>query len=373
MNAIIISHAAVRAANRQVYRRLASRGIPVTLVVPDRWYSVLGGALHAEPEPSDSPLRVVVRRRIGRAHTNLFALWPGIDELLEQRGSNAIYLDEDPPGLMALQCAVAAQKRRAGFVILSMQNIFKRYPPPFNFIQRYVLSRANACLAATNECEETIRRRGFSGPVDIMRFAYDLQPLPQSERDAIASRYRFSRPAIGYVGRLVHEKGVDLLLRAVERLPGTHAVIGGDGPVRGSLEMLAEHLGIAKRTHFLGNLTPENALRVIGSLDVCTLPSRTMGFWKEQVGRVPIEAIAQGVPVVGSSSGGIPEITGDAGLIFAEDSVDELTACLARALDPAERPAFIGRGLARAHAEYSLDRAADVLYRSLDLSLRRAA
>lgn len=373
MHAIIVSHAAIRAANRNVYRRLATRGVPVTLVIPDRWYSVLGGVLRAEPEPEDSPLRVVVRKRIGRAHTNLYALWPGVEELIQANEPSAVYLDEDPPGFMALQCALAAHRRNAGFVILSMQNILKRYPPPFNFIQRYVLSRAHACLAASRECEQTIRGRGFTGPTSIIRFAYDLQPLDQQRRDEIARKYGFARPAVGFVGRLVPEKGVDLLLRAARQVTNAHVVIGGDGPSREDLQVLASELGIAQRVHFLGNLSPEEALSVIGALDVCTLPSRTTGFWKEQVGRVPIEAIAQGVPVVGSDSGGIPETAGDAGLIFPEDRVDDFVRCIDTALDPQQRPELIARGLARAREEYSLDRAADVLHRSLDLSVHAAA
>jgi glycosyltransferase involved in cell wall biosynthesis len=373
MNAVIVGHAAVRAANRQVYRRLAARGIRVTVAIPDRWYSVLGGVLRAEPEPLDSPLRVVVRRRIGKTHTNLYALWPGIEALIDGGTPCAIYLDEDPPGFMALQCAIAAQKRRAGFVILSLQNIFKRYPPPFNFIQRYVFSRANACVAATRECEEVIRKRGYDGPVSIMRFAYDLTPLPEGERERIAHRHGFGRPAVGFVGRLVHEKGVDLLLRAAQQLRGARIVIGGDGPERGALEALAQELGLLDRVHFLGNLAPEEALRVIGALDVCALPSRTTSSWKEQVGRVPIEAMAQAVPVVGSSSGGIPETTGDAGLIFTEESVPELTGAILQALDPRCREKLISRGLSHVRDQYSLDRAADVLHRALDLSATVAA
>jgi glycosyltransferase involved in cell wall biosynthesis len=240
-------------------------------------------------------------------------------------------------------------------------------------IQRYVFSRAGACVASSSECEDIIRKRGYRGPISIMRFAYDLRPATIDERQDVAARYGFTRPAVGFVGRLVPEKGVDLLLRATPPLRDLHVVIGGDGPERGPLEALAAELGVRDRVHFLGNLAPEEAIRVIGALDVCALPSRTTHFWKEQVGRVPIEAIAQGVPVVGSSSGGIPETAGDGGLIFTEENVDELARCIARALDPAYREGLVARGLARARDVYSLDRAAEVLHRSLDLSLAAAA
>jgi len=367
-----VSHAAIRAANRSVYRRLASRGVCVTVAVPQRWYSVLGGVLRAEPEPHDSTIRLAVRKRLGKTHTNLYMLWPGIGDLVGTRSHSAIYVDEDPPGLMALQCALAARRTRAGLVILSLQNILKRYPAPFNLIQRHVFARAGACLAATRECEEVIRLRGYRGPVTIMRFAYDLTPMPEFAREEVARRHGFGRPAVGFVGRLVHEKGVDVLLRAVQRLPNVHAVIAGDGPERGALRELVDALDLKKRVSFLGNLAPEEAVRVVGALDVCALPSRTKEFWKEQVGRVPIEAMAQGVPVVGSSSRGIAETIGGAGLLFPEEEVIELAHCIATALASPQREELSARGLALARSEYSLDRAAAALDAALQRSIEAA-
>jgi glycosyltransferase involved in cell wall biosynthesis len=62
----------------------------------------------------------------------------------------------------------------------------------------------------------------------------------------------------------------------------------------------------------------------MNSLDVLVLPSRSRSFWKEQFGRVLIEAMACGVPVIGSSSGEIPNVIGDAGLVFKEGDSAQL-------------------------------------------------
>ncbi|MGZ3521368.1 MAG: glycosyltransferase family 4 protein [Vulcanimicrobiaceae bacterium] len=199
-----------------------------------------------------------------------------------------------------------------------------------------------------------------------------MQPLRAEEREQVERQYGLRRPVVGYVGRLVPQKGVDLLVKAMAKVPRAQVVIGGDGPTRGELEDLARKLGIADRVTFLGNLSPNESLRVIGSLDVCTLPSRTTSFWKDQQPRVPVEAMAQGVPIVGSSSGGIPETIGNAGLIFPEDDVDAFAQCISRALDPSERKELTRRGLDRAREEFSLDRATDVLQEALERSIQRS-
>jgi glycosyltransferase involved in cell wall biosynthesis len=70
-------------------------------------------------------------------------------------------------------------------------------------------------------------------------------------------------------------------------------------------------------------------------LDALVLPSETRHNWKEQFGRTLVEAMASGVPVIGSDSGAIPDVIGDAGLIFHEGNIEELTAALTRLRDDA--------------------------------------
>jgi glycosyltransferase involved in cell wall biosynthesis len=90
-------------------------------------------------------------------------------------------------------------------------------------------------------------------------------------------------------------------------------------------------------------------------LDVFVLPSRTLPNWKEQFGRVLIEAMACAVPVVGSDSGEIPHVIGDGGLIFPEDDVEALHACLQQlAVDPAAREGLGAVGRARVLANFTM-------------------
>jgi glycosyltransferase involved in cell wall biosynthesis len=364
MRAIIVSHAAIKASNRRVYRALAERDCRVTLLVPDRWKSGLG-PLRAEPEPAGSPLDVRVRRRYGVAHSNLYWLDGSLRSLIAQREPAAIYVDEDPAGFMAAQ---AARTPGAGLVLLGIQNIYKRYPAPFEALQSYVFRKAAAAVSVSDQAANALRRRGYRGPNTLMPFTTDLQPPTRERRHATRETFGLRGPLAGYVGRLVPEKGVDVFITALAALPDVFGVIAGDGPERAALEHLARELGVADRLRFTGVLTPADAEHIIGALDVLVLPSRTRPNWSEQFGRVLIEAMASDVAVVASDSGAIGEVVGDGGLLVPEDDVPALAAAIERALSPFEGASIRARGLRRVRERFSHHVAVDALYDALRLA-----
>jgi glycosyltransferase involved in cell wall biosynthesis len=125
--------------------------------------------------------------------------------------------------------------------------------------------------------------------------------------------------------------------------------IVGAGPEQGRLTDLAQKLGLQERVR-LDPLIPSTQMpALLAQWDALVLPSRTRPNWKEQFGRVLVEAMACGVPAVGSDSGELPNVIGDAGLVFPEGDVEALAAHL-RALrdDPALRADLAARGRARA-------------------------
>jgi glycosyltransferase involved in cell wall biosynthesis len=98
-------------------------------------------------------------------------------------------------------------------------------------------------------------------------------------------------------------------------------------------------------------------------MDVLVLPSRTMPTWKEQFGRVLIEAMACGVPVIGSDSGEIPTTIGEAGMVFSEGDADGLAAQIARLYnDPVLRMGLGEKARKRAAENFSTSKVG-TLYR----------
>ena len=174
----------------------------------------------------------------------------------------------------------------------------------------------------------------------------------------------------GYAGRLVPEKGIDLLLRAIAQLPaGARAPVVGSGPERARLMRLAAELGLAGRVTWTPLVPSAEMPGVLAGFDCLVLPSRTRPNWKEQFGRVLVEAMACGVPVIGSTSGELPLVIGDAGLLFPEGDAAGLAQKLLELWrQPEQRAALAVRGRERMLARYTQRRVAQAtveLYRSL--------
>ena len=120
------------------------------------------------------------------------------------------------------------------------------------------------------------------------------------------------------------------------------------------LEQLARDLGIQERVQFDGAISSAQMPAYLQQLDVLVLSSRTLPNWKEQFGRILVEAMASGVAVVGSDSGEIPHVIGDAGLVFPEDDVDALHDRLLNLMRSDElRQQLAERGRQRVLANYT--------------------
>jgi glycosyltransferase involved in cell wall biosynthesis len=129
-----------------------------------------------------------------------------------------------------------------------------------------------------------------------------------------------------YVGRLSEEKGVDVLLEALERAPTLRVEIVGDGPERSSLERLAASLGVGERVRFRGRLPAVDVHEALRTAAVATVPSR----WYENMPITVLEAFAAGVPVVASALGGLPELIEDGrdGMLVPPDEPGALADAL---------------------------------------------
>jgi glycosyltransferase involved in cell wall biosynthesis len=163
---------------------------------------------------------------------------------------------------------------------------------------------------------------------------------------------------VGFGGRLVAEKGVDLVIRAAAAAQW-RVVVLGDGPERRSLERLSRELGMGDRCHFAGHVESTTVPDWLQAFDALALASRATRRWMEQFGRILVEAMAAGVPVVGSASGAIPAVIGEAGILVPENDVAALTAALVRlGASVEERRALGSRGRDRVVTRFSSTRIA---------------
>ena len=125
------------------------------------------------------------------------------------------------------------------------------------------------------------------------------------------------------------------------------------------MERQVRDAGLDSVVRFVPALAPAQVPGFLRDLDVLVLPSKRTAVWKEQFGRVLVEAMACKVPVIGAASGAIPEVIGDAGLVFPEGNAEGLLGCLRRLV---ESPALAGelaeRGYARVTELYTQERIA---------------
>lgn len=146
-----------------------------------------------------------------------------------------------------------------------------------------------------------------------------------------------------YIGRLVLEKGVPVLLRAASRVEkeglNFRLKIVGDGPERQNLEALSDRLGLGPRTEFMGALPAETAADALGDATAIVVPS----VWEETAGLVAMEQMIRGRLVIASDIGGLAELVGDAALKFPAGDADALALCMKRVLENPEIAARRGK------------------------------
>jgi glycosyltransferase involved in cell wall biosynthesis len=318
MKVLGISHSAVAGPYREKWRLLAKRrGWKLTLALPEAWPE--GGAmLRADGAPFGSLGHAVLPTRLtGRIG---FFSYRGLAALVGSLRPDLIYCEEEPYSLAALQAARAARRCGAAFVFFSWENIRRNFKPPLNWVRGRVQRLSAGAVLGNSEGMALYRSWGFEGPMAL---------VPQYGVDGKIFRPKRMKPGFkaGYVGRLVREKGADLFVRACA-LAGLPGRIVGRGPDELALKALASAL--KADVEFVPFVPFEERHAIYEGLSALVLPSRGTAKWKEQFGRVIIEAGACGVPTLGSDSGAIPEVVGKGGMIFKEGDAPALAGLLAK-------------------------------------------
>lgn len=352
MRVVILSKTFVAPPAQRLLEWLARQpGIDLTLVTPPCWRGDDGG-LHPYQPTYTAGYRVVVLpiARNGRYHLYTYRrLAAALDDLQP----DLLHIDEEPYNLATAQAVRLACQRGIPAVVVAWQNLMRCYPPPFAWLERYVYRHTAAIIAGNAGAADVVRDKGYRGPRHTFAVhGIDPADWPSRLPDPPAPDASFT---VGYIGRLVPEKGVDLLLHALARLPErVRLVVIGRGPAAGALRALATDLDVAPRVTWQAYVPPLALPPAMRALDALALPSRTRPGWAEQFGRVLAEAMASGVPVIGAAIGAIPDVIGDAGLLFPDNDATALAGCIAALADDTARWRDLARrGRSRALTEFT--------------------
>jgi len=352
MNLTIIYHCGLTDNAKAFYREFARQGVKITAIVPKK---IKVDSVHAksnfltvskrdfEPAYSLIPVDLI------NIHRYNLGFYPRqLLKALKASKPDIIHVFNEYSSLTATEavfCRNFLYGRKVPMINYSFQNIkfnispsffsfslkdlaeaFKRlliYPFIFAYNRRYI----DGIIGANTEAIENVK--AIHPGITTERIFWGIDFNNFHPKNGSLCRRRLGLPEdiklVGYVGRLVKEKGLDKLIEAVSRSK-CHLVLIGDGKHKQTLNKMVSFLGIKDRVYLRNSLSSSELVDYYNCLDALILPSQTTSVWKEQYGKVLAEAMACNISIIGSSSGAIPEVLKGypKHLIFKEDSVDDL-------------------------------------------------
>jgi glycosyltransferase involved in cell wall biosynthesis len=358
-----ISHSSLTPTLRERERALASNysDIDLQVITAREWRE-------AEVDvkaTTDDLFPVLAPRTLLSQHVQLFAWNPlTVIAALRRHRPHLIDLNHEPFSVGCAQMLTLCNwfAPRAAIILQTAQNIHRQYPPPFCWAEKRAFRRVDAAYACSETTREVMRAKGFEKPMAIIPFGVDQRFFAAAQT---SSRAVDEPLTIGYVGRMLPGKGLNILAEALSQLGPTNwkLLVVGDGPERPSFETQITQLGLADRVQFVGAISYDDVPAIFSQLDMLVMPTQTTSRIREQFGRVLVEAMASSVPVIGSTSGAIPEVIADAGLIVPEGDAKELAGAIERLLlNPGLRAQLARAGSERVERHYSWSRVADNTY-----------
>jgi glycosyltransferase involved in cell wall biosynthesis len=353
MKIVMLSKALVSGAYQKKLEELARLpGVELLALVPPAWREPGAGIIRLERSFTEGyRLETLPMVLNGQHHLHFY---PGLRSVLERERPDVFHIDEEAFNLATFQAMRAGVAVEARCCFYNWANMERNYPPPFGWFEQYTFRHAAHAIVGNQEAADIIRRHGYRGAITLLpQFGVDPDLFaPPAETQPRSAQAPF---IIGYLGRLVAAKGVFDLLEALAGLPEqARLLLVGSGDLRPQIEQRARELHIQERVTIRGAVPSTDVPEVLRGLDALVLPSHTMPNWKEQFGRILVEAMSCGVPVVGSSSGEIANVIGGAGLVFPERNIAALRNALRLLLDDAGLRRALGRrGRERVLAHYT--------------------
>lgn len=323
MKILAIGHSYVIDSNRKFWNQAAEvNNCEIDLVVPKTWKSNLVNTVKFEYNSvSDDNLNTLFPLSVyfsGNGSLYHFE-WINLYKVLSSKKYDVIFLFQETWALSLAQLIFLKAltiNSHTQIHLAVCQNIIK---PKLAWIipwERCLTSNVKRIWYCTSEILKVLKYKRISNSTGYLAFTFDqsiYQPKIKNAEEIIR---------LGYMGRLTEEKGLDTLIDSARMLKSkgykVELHLAGSGPL---LEKLTDDFIIKH-----GLLAHREAHHFYHKFDIFVLPSKTRLFWKEQFGRVLVESTASGTPVIGSSSGAIPEVIEKIGFgeVFKESDAQDL-------------------------------------------------
>ncbi|MEL6438138.1 MAG: glycosyltransferase [Cyanobacteria bacterium J06621_8] len=362
LRVLFISHAYVVGVNQGKLKAIADTGeVEVALLAPSNWKALeWNRTIELETPFSEIKIYSAPVWFTGRVGAHVYNPLK-ILQVIKDFKPDVIQVEEEIFSLCALGVAFWAQLLKKPMVVFGWENQLRSLPIFRRWVRDFVMGVTSLYLAGNQDGAKVMQQWNFGGQLEIMpQMGVDISLFSPSKR---ASQDKFT---IGFLGRLAPEKGLDILFTAISQLKQQNldfqVALCGSGVSEGDLRQQADAQAISERLIWRGAVRHEVAPVELGKFDVLVLPSRSIATWKEQFGHVIIEAMAMGIPVIGSSCGEIPHVIGCEDLVFPEGNPVALAEILKRVIcDRNWREEMGNYGIERVNQFYSHERIAQRL------------
>ncbi|QIR35688.1 glycosyltransferase family 4 protein [Tolypothrix sp. PCC 7910] len=360
MKILVASHTYIVDLNCEKLRALSQLepGIEVTVVVPKRWRP--GGVQNKviETEYKDEgAFKIVPVSNFSQNHQGLLTFGADLISLLKQFRPQVIQVEQASRGLAYTQMIILNKilGLQAKNIFFTWWNLPYELKFPVGLLEKFNLDNSHGIISGNQDGAEVLRQRGYQGPIKVMpQLGVDERIFNPHSQPELATKLGIfpDEFVVGFVGRFVPEKGLLTLLQALISIKNKpwKLLLLGRGDLQAEILKIAVENQIQNRVIIIESVPHDVVPQYINLMDTLVLPSETtykfktltaVG-WKEQFGHVIIEAMACKVPVIGSNSGEIPHVIGDAGLIFPEGDAQALANCLTQLIDNPELRQKVG-------------------------------
>ncbi len=372
MKILVASHTYIVDLNCEKLRTLSQLepGIEVTVVVPKRWKP--GGVQNKIIETQyrdEGAFKIVPISNFSQNHQGLLTFGADLISLLRQFRPQIIQVEQGSRGLSYAQMITLNKLLglKAKNIFFTWWNLPYELKLPAALLEKYNLNNSHGIISGNQDGAEILRQRGYKGSIKVMpQLGVDETLFAPKDQPKLAAKLGIEPGefVVGFVGRFVPEKGLLTLVDALATLKDKSwkLLLIGRGALQSELMNKAAENNFKDRIILVESVPHDEVYKYINLMSTLVLPSETTykfktltsAGWKEQFGHVLIEAMACKVPVIGSNSGEIPHVIGDAGLIFPEGDAKALVDCLLQLMDQPEFAENLGEmGYQKAMVQYT--------------------
>ncbi len=319
MRILAVGHCFVNHDNAKFLTILARRGHVVKIISPEYW---LENSQKMFQKKIDELVEIQVLPTVLKSNLTIYFYLFGLTKQVIRFKPDVIEFFEEPWSFSLFQICILKRLffRKIPIVCYSAQNIYKNRWFPFNFIEWFNLKTINAIHVCNTEVVKVLREKGYKRAIEMIPLGIDFGKF--SLKQLVATDVL----SVGFSGRFIKEKDIITLIKATEGLSGVRLLLAGSGPEEESLKRYVHDKKLSEQVEFFGVIPFEKVEEFYQKIDVLVLPTIGSKSYKEQFGRVLLEAMAVGCIVIGSNEGSIPEVIEDKGLIFQAGNVEDLKA-----------------------------------------------